>query len=272
EVGYYGESQPFSIGTNTNSLSLGITLQSAGTTTGDGGGDQGGTDNTAPVIETVTAVTTPTYDTTPDYTFHSTEPGTITYGNSCSSSTTSANSGNNTITFNALSDGTYYDCTIIVTDSDGNASNTITIPPFTVQITSLNTAPTVTFNPANATNGVAISGNITITFSEAVRKIDNTVLTDDDIDDHITLKYNNASGSDIDINHSINTEKTVITLDPVNNLPDSQTVYVAIGATLEDYADNPITAANATFTTAMDPSLEAYYPFNGNANDESGNS
>ena len=35
EVGYYGESQSFSIGTNTNSLSLGITLQSTGTTSGD---------------------------------------------------------------------------------------------------------------------------------------------------------------------------------------------------------------------------------------------
>ena len=134
------------------------------------------------------------------------------------------------------------------------------------------TVPTVTFSPANGANGVAISGNITITFSEAVRKIDNTMLTDNDIDDHITLKYNNASGSEIDFNHSINTEKTVITMDPVNDLPDSHVVYVAIGATLEDYADNPITAANATFTTAMDPSLEAYYPFNGNVNDESENS
>jgi len=35
EVGYYGKSQTFSIGTNTNSLSLGITLQSTGTTSGD---------------------------------------------------------------------------------------------------------------------------------------------------------------------------------------------------------------------------------------------
>jgi len=51
----------------------------------------------------------------------------------------------------------------------------------------------------------------------------------------------------------------------------SQAVYVAIGATLEDSADNAITA-NTTFTTTMDPSLEAFYPFNGNANDESGNS
>ena len=32
EVGYYGESQPFSIGTNTNNLRLNITLQSADTT------------------------------------------------------------------------------------------------------------------------------------------------------------------------------------------------------------------------------------------------
>ena len=46
---------------------------------------------------------------------------------------------------------------------------------------------------------------------------------------------------------------------------------MAIGATLEDHSDNPITAANATFTTGMDPSLEAYYPFNGNADDLTSN-
>ena len=55
-------------------------------------------DTTAPTIAEVTAVTTPTTDTTPDYTFSSDEAGTITYGGSCSSTTTSAVSGNNTIT------------------------------------------------------------------------------------------------------------------------------------------------------------------------------
>jgi len=39
------------------------------------------------IIEEVTAVTTPTIDTTPNYTFSSTKAGTITYGGSCSSST-----------------------------------------------------------------------------------------------------------------------------------------------------------------------------------------
>ena len=53
EVGYYGESQPFSIGTNTNSLSLGITLiqvQGTGTETG---GETGTTDTTAPTVSSV---------------------------------------------------------------------------------------------------------------------------------------------------------------------------------------------------------------------------
>ena len=75
---------------------------------------------TAPIIAEVTEVTTPTNDSTPNYTFSSTEAGTITYGGSCSSSTTIAIAGNNTITLNTLSDGTYSDCTITVTDNAGN--------------------------------------------------------------------------------------------------------------------------------------------------------
>ena len=90
------------------------------------------TDTTAPVIAGVTAVTTPTIDSTPNCTFSSDEAGTITYGGSCSSVTTSATIGNNTITLSSLSVGTYSNCTITVTDSAGNASNTLAIPSFTV--------------------------------------------------------------------------------------------------------------------------------------------
>ena len=72
------------------------------------------------IIEEVTAVTTPTIDTTPNYTFSSTKAGTITYGGSCSSSTTIAISGINTITLNTLNDGTYSNCTITVTENSDN--------------------------------------------------------------------------------------------------------------------------------------------------------
>ena len=75
---------------------------------------------TALIIEEVTAVTTPNIDITPNYTFSSSKAGTITYGGSCSSSTTIAIAGNNTITFNALADGTYDNCKITVTANSGN--------------------------------------------------------------------------------------------------------------------------------------------------------
>ena len=44
----------------------------------------------APVLTEVYPVTTPTDDPSPNYTFSSTKAGTITYGGSCSSGTTSA--------------------------------------------------------------------------------------------------------------------------------------------------------------------------------------
>jgi hypothetical protein len=86
----------------------------------------------------VTAITTPTTDTTPDYTFSSTLSGALTYGGSCSSSTTIATTGNNTITLNTLSVGPYADCTITVSKtiatnkSETTLSGSLTITSFTV--------------------------------------------------------------------------------------------------------------------------------------------
>ena len=97
-----------------------------------------------PTLTEITAVSSPTSDSTPNYTFSSSEAGTITYGGSCSSSTTSATSGNNTITLVALSDGTYSNCTIIVTDAAGNASNSLAITSFTVDTTDNTTSTSTT--------------------------------------------------------------------------------------------------------------------------------
>ena len=124
-----------------------------------------------PVLTEVYPVTTPTSDPSPNYTFSSTKAGTMTYGGSCSSGTTSATSGRNTITFTTLSAGTYSDCTIIVTDSDGNASNTLAVTTFVVDTTTTDTtAPTVISVSTTADNqsAVSITDNITVTFSEAM--------------------------------------------------------------------------------------------------------
>ena len=143
---------------------------------------------TTPIIAEVTAVATPTNNPNPDYTFSSTEAGTITYGGPCSSSTTIAVAGNNTITLNTLSDGTYSDCTITVTDSEGNISSshtitsfTVVVPPILSEVTpvitpTIDTTPSYTFSSSKAgrityggscssRTNMAVAGNNTITLN-----------------------------------------------------------------------------------------------------------
>ncbi len=114
-------------------------------------------DETPPVISETTPVDTPTNDSTPSYTFTTDEAGTITYGGSCSSATTAAVVGPNTVDFNTLAEGPYTDCTITVTDAASNVSNQITVSSFTIDTTAPTTTPpspgvtTPSSGPVNAT-------------------------------------------------------------------------------------------------------------------------
>ena len=166
------------------------------------------TDTTAPVIAGVTAVTTPTIDSTPNCTFSSDEAGTITYGGSCSSVTTSATIGNNTITLSSLSVGTYSNCTITVTDSGGNVSNSLTITSFTVAIPPIiaevtavttptnDTTPNYTFSSSKAgtiTYGGSCSSSTTIAIS-GINTITFNALTDGTYEDcTITVTENSVN-------------------------------------------------------------------------------
>jgi hypothetical protein len=110
----------------------------------------------APSIYQVTGVPTSSNTATPSYSFNSSKAGTIRYGGDCSSPTNYAYSGLNTVTFNVLSTGVHSNCTIIVADAAGNASNQINVPSFTVVDGAAATAPSVTTNPSSsATNPTA---------------------------------------------------------------------------------------------------------------------
>ena len=89
-------------------------------------------DDIAPILSEITIIPTNTNNTTPDYTFNSTEAWTITYWGSCSSSITSAVIWNNTITLDTLWEGTYSNCTIQVTDVSWNISDVLIISEFIV--------------------------------------------------------------------------------------------------------------------------------------------
>jgi len=118
-------------------------------------------DTTVPSLSQVTAVTSPTNNTTPSYAFSSDEAGTISYGGSCSSGTTSASSGTNSILFNALSEGTYDNCIITVTDSLGHVSSALSVNTFVVDTTApiLSVVTAVTTPTKATTPGYAFSSD-----------------------------------------------------------------------------------------------------------------
>jgi len=91
-------------------------------------------DTTPPSLSEITPVTNPTGDSTPDYTFHTSEAGPITYGGDCSAGSPSAATGNNTVNFNTLADGPHTNCTIQVTDAVGNISGLLIVSPFIVAV------------------------------------------------------------------------------------------------------------------------------------------
>jgi len=247
------------LGTSTTSTTDNDTTTTS-TTDNDTTTDNTTTDTTAPVIAEVTAVTTPTNDTTPDYTFSSSEAGVITYGGSCSSSTTSATTDNNTITFNALTAETYVNCTIIVTDSAGNASSTLSVNTFVVDTT----APTVSSISTTADNqsAVSITDNITVTFSKAIEPSYVTTSTSDtNCAGSIRVSSDNFSTC-VKMSSepvSSNSNRT-FTLDPYDNLTFGSTYLTRVTTGAKDLAGNALSSQYETtngFTTTEDISISS---------------
>ena len=129
EVGYYGESQTFSIGTQTNNLSLGITLQSTGTTTGDSGGSDGGNDiHGITVNPTSGLVTTEAGDTATFTVVLNTQPTTTVTIDLSSDDTSEGTVSPASLTFTTNDWSTAQTVTVTGVDDDiddGNQSYTI---------------------------------------------------------------------------------------------------------------------------------------------------
>ena len=106
-----------------------------------------------------------------------------------------------------------------------------------------------TFNPANGSRTTNAGTNITLSFGEAIRKdASNTDFSGHaDLASILTLKTNSSSGAAIGYVASINSARTVITIDPTSDLPGGA-VYVAISDGYYDENGTQGTAARATFT------------------------
>ena len=222
-----------------------------------------------PVITQTTAVATPTTDNTPDYIFNTIENGTLIVGGSCDTSTpTTLSAGDVTVTLTqidnsiALADGTYTNCTITVTDINGNPSNTLTIPSFTIDTT----APTATFDPVNSNANHPINNNITITFSELIKNSGNTEITDANVANLITLKKTDANGEAVVFTATIDSAKKVVTIDPTDSLIEAQLYYLSY-ADVTDGLGNEKASESITFTAKPDttaPTVVSFLPEDGN--------
>lgn len=210
-------------------------------------------DGVAPTISQVTPVPSPTNDNTPNYTFNSTEAGTITYGGDCSSATTAASAGNNTITFNALANGVHSNCTITVTDAANNISNILNVNSFTVD-TVAPTVTNVTSLTADGTYGAGANIDIRVTFSEVVNVTNNpTIILETGASDAV-VSYTSGTGTNtLVFNYTVAIGHASLDLDYI-----STTALALSGGTIQDAATN-----NATLTLAS-PGAASSLGFNKN--------
>jgi hypothetical protein len=125
---------------------------------------------------------------------------------------------------------------------------------FTVDATAVNgadtTPPTVTYLPANNTNNASSTANPTITFSENVRLLDNSAITNVNAQNLVDFRLTNASGAQVPFTTTF--ANNTITVIPASGLATNQTYYLALKPnTVEDGSDNAVsTVISSTFTTA----------------------
>ena len=181
--------------------------------------------------------------------------------------TISINTAKKVITINPISDlssgqNIYVAIGVTVEDVFDNAT-TAASSIFTIVD---NAVPIFTFNPADLDRNVIVSSNIIITFNELIRNINNSTLIDSNVDNLITLKDEDSSGSNITFNATIDEAKKIITINPTNNFNSEQVIYLAIAA-VEDQAGNATAATNISFTARdSDPPAVSFFPSNSDVN------
>ena len=113
--------------------------------------------------------------------------------------------------------------------------------------------PSLIFFPANGATDVETTVNPRLSFSVPVETIDGSEITNADIAGIVTFKETDASGVDVPFAGTINTSKTLITIDPTSDLANGQVYYLALNGFVIKYVDGDfIPGQDVTFTTGAD--------------------
>ena len=232
-------------------------------------------DNTPPVLTEIAAVMpTPTTDTTPEYTFRSSEAGTISYGGACSSETGTATATigtvspdvqptDNTITFGPLADDQYTDCTITVTDAALNESEPLAVSDFTVE--NIATVSAITTTTVAGSYGIGQMIDIQVEFTEPVEVMNGTpeLL----LNNGGQAIYSTGSGSStLTFNYEVSAGQGIDSLD----IRDDDALSL-VGATINDLSGNPATRSLAGVATDALNNIKISTPSVIRVSGESGN-
>ena len=114
--------------------------------------------------------------------------------------------------------------------------------------------PVTTLFPLNNAINVATNVVPTISFNEAIRLADNSVIDNNNVDAVVELRLNNATGVIVPFDATIS--GNVISITPLTNLTVNQTYYLALlSNTVEDLSDNGITTTQSGIFTTANPSI-----------------
>ncbi len=108
------------------------------------------------------------------------------------------------------------------------------------------------FSPKKAAEDVSPSGEIKITFSDAVKLKDGTAITNANAKDAFSLREGSASGTKIAFAVSVNSTKKVVTIIPDEVLKPNTKYYVAILSNKLEYSNGTSVASESSYFTTAD--------------------
>ena len=175
-------------------------------------------------------------------------------------------SSGTTATITGLAAGTNYQVQVRATNAEGTSDWSESGGDVDT------TGPSASFSPAAGTTVSDATGNITLSFGEAIYKdASQTALADTDLGGLLTLKKTDSTGDAIGFAATIDAAKKVITINPSADLDDGP-VYVAITNGYFDGQGNQGSAANATFTVDTSVAAPVFSPAAGTTvSDATGN-
>ncbi|MEO7991845.1 MAG: Ig-like domain-containing protein, partial [Chryseolinea sp.] len=144
---------------------------------------------------------------------------------------------------------------VAIAGVEDSNNNLISPDPASITFTTGDTQPpTLTFSPFNTETNVSVSTNLTITFNEAIRNLDNSAISAANLLTLVNFKLTNAGGADVPFVASIDGTNKIVTIDPSSNLAGNQVYFLGMNP-IEDGVDNATSAQSITFTSEAPPSF-----------------